>query len=160
MDGCSSPAFSQLHAEGCEIGRSEKVPGASRDGRAELATVLDFLRLGDTLVVTRRDRLGHRARPALVDARRDGPSDLVLTVLGVVAQMIGHGWQRHLILQACRSGTPAQPLRDHGEARAQIGRAVGASRPGGAVFVLEGDRAEDDVHQHAGGDVRVRQGDS
>lgn len=58
MDDCSSSAFSQLLAEGCEIVRSEKVPRASRDGRAELATVLDFLRLGDTLVVTRRDRLG------------------------------------------------------------------------------------------------------
>jgi len=41
------------------------VPRASRDGRAELATVLDFLRLGDTLVATRRDRLGTGLDPHL-----------------------------------------------------------------------------------------------
>lgn len=65
MDDCSSSAFSQLLAESCEIVRSEKVPRASRDGCAELATVLDFLRLGDTLVATRRDRLGTGLDPHL-----------------------------------------------------------------------------------------------
>ena len=38
--------------------RSEKVSGGSRDGRVELATVLEFLRPGDELMVTRLDRLG------------------------------------------------------------------------------------------------------
>jgi DNA invertase Pin-like site-specific DNA recombinase len=37
--------------------RAEKASGTSRAGRTELATLLDFLRRGDTLVVTRIDRL-------------------------------------------------------------------------------------------------------
>ena len=46
-----------LRAAGCEVIRSEKVTGTTREGRTELATLLDFLRRGDTLVVTRIDRL-------------------------------------------------------------------------------------------------------
>ena len=46
-----------LRAAGCEAIRSEKVTGTTREGRAELAILLDFLRKGDTLVVTRIDRL-------------------------------------------------------------------------------------------------------
>ena len=46
-----------LKAGGCEIIRSEKVSGTSRQGRAELELLLGFLRAGDTLVVTRIDRL-------------------------------------------------------------------------------------------------------
>ncbi|TIM03055.1 MAG: recombinase family protein, partial [Mesorhizobium sp.] len=49
--------LAKLKAEGCEVIRSEKVSGASRDGRAELATIIAFLRPGDELVVTRLDRL-------------------------------------------------------------------------------------------------------
>lgn len=46
-----------LRAAGCEVIRAEKVSGTSRDGRTELQLLLDFLRRGDTLVVTRIDRL-------------------------------------------------------------------------------------------------------
>ncbi|WP_340107560.1 recombinase family protein [Pikeienuella sp. HZG-20] len=46
-----------LKAAGCEIIRAEKVSGTSRTGRNELATLLDFIREGDTLVITRIDRL-------------------------------------------------------------------------------------------------------
>ena len=46
-----------LRAAGCEIIREEKVSGTKREGRQELATLLQFLREGDTLVVTRLDRL-------------------------------------------------------------------------------------------------------
>lgn len=46
-----------LKAAGCAIVRSEKKSGTSRDGRSELETVLSFLRPGDTLTVTRIDRL-------------------------------------------------------------------------------------------------------
>lgn len=52
-----SVQIAALRAAGCDVIRSEAVSGASRDGRAELATVLDFIRSGDTLVVTRIDRL-------------------------------------------------------------------------------------------------------
>jgi len=46
-----------LKAAGCEIIRAEKKTGTRRDGRTELQVLLDFLRPGDTLVVTRIDRL-------------------------------------------------------------------------------------------------------
>ncbi len=46
-----------LRNAGCNIVRSEKKSGTSGDGRKELETVLAFLREGDTLVVTRIDRL-------------------------------------------------------------------------------------------------------
>jgi DNA invertase Pin-like site-specific DNA recombinase len=46
-----------LRAAGCTTIRSEKKSGASRAARPELETLLAFLREGDTLVVTRIDRL-------------------------------------------------------------------------------------------------------
>ncbi|MHB8285440.1 MAG: recombinase family protein [Caulobacteraceae bacterium] len=46
-----------LKTAGCDVIRSEKMSGASREGRAELALLLEFIRKGDTLVVTRVDRL-------------------------------------------------------------------------------------------------------
>jgi DNA invertase Pin-like site-specific DNA recombinase len=42
--------------------RSEKVTGTSTEGREELAMLLQFLREGDTLVVTRIDRLARSLR--------------------------------------------------------------------------------------------------
>jgi DNA invertase Pin-like site-specific DNA recombinase len=51
-----------LKAAGCDVIRAEKVTGTSTDGRQELATVLQFLREGDTLVVTRIDRLARSQR--------------------------------------------------------------------------------------------------
>lgn len=46
-----------LKKAGCDVVRSEKVSGTSRQGRAELDILLQFLRPGDVLVVTRVDRL-------------------------------------------------------------------------------------------------------
>lgn len=46
-----------LLAAGCEKVFSEKVSGTSTAGRDALRDVLDFVREGDTLVVTRLDRL-------------------------------------------------------------------------------------------------------
>ena len=46
-----------LHAAGCDMVRSEKRSGTSTAGRTELAIVLEFLRKGDVLMVTRIDRL-------------------------------------------------------------------------------------------------------
>ena len=46
-----------LRAAGCETIRSEKVTGTTREGRTELATLIEFMRKGDVLVVTRIDRL-------------------------------------------------------------------------------------------------------
>ena len=97
--------LARLKAEGCGVIRAEKVSGGSRDGRPELATVLDFLRPGDELVVTRLDRLGRDTRDVLNlihEAEQRGAfvtvldphvstrgemGHLVMTVLGMVAQM-------------------------------------------------------------------------
>ena len=46
-----------LKAAGCDWVRSEKRSGTTTTGRQELQTVLDFLRAGDVLMVTRIDRL-------------------------------------------------------------------------------------------------------
>lgn len=46
-----------LAAAGCDIVRAETVSGTSTNGRTELNTVLEFLRAGDVLMVTRIDRL-------------------------------------------------------------------------------------------------------
>jgi len=46
-----------LKAAGCDVIRKEKASGTTTKGRAELATILDFIREGDMLVVTRIDRL-------------------------------------------------------------------------------------------------------
>lgn len=46
-----------LKAAGCGMVRTEQKSGASLDGRSELKTILDFIHPGETLVVTRIDRL-------------------------------------------------------------------------------------------------------
>ena len=51
-----------LKAAGCEVIRAEKASGTRRDGRTELQTLLEFLREGDTLVVTRIDRLARSVK--------------------------------------------------------------------------------------------------
>src|SRR5215203_641925 len=109
--------LAKLEAEGCEVIRSEKVSGASRDGRTELATILDFLRPGDELVVTRLDRLGRDTRDVLnliyeceqkgafvtvLDphvSTRGEMGHVVMTVLGMVAQM-----KRRFIKERQREG--------------------------------------------------------
>lgn len=46
-----------LERAGCTLVRAEKVTGTKLEGRDELRTLLDFMRSGDVLVVTRVDRL-------------------------------------------------------------------------------------------------------
>ncbi len=46
-----------LKAAGCAVIRAEKASGSRRDGRTELQVLLDFVQPGDTLIVTRIDRL-------------------------------------------------------------------------------------------------------
>lgn len=71
------PQLGKLRAEGCGVIRAEKVSGASRDGRNELATIIEFLRPGGELVVTRLDRLGRDTREILNlvhECEQKGPS--------------------------------------------------------------------------------------
>jgi DNA invertase Pin-like site-specific DNA recombinase len=51
-----------LRAAGCHVVRAEKRSGAGREGRTELRLLLDFLHEGDTLVVTRVDRLARSVK--------------------------------------------------------------------------------------------------
>ena len=111
------PVFLTWLAEGCQIVRAEKLSGASREGRAELATILEFLRPGDELVVSRLDRLGRDTRDVLnlihecegkgafvtvLDphvSTRGEMGHVVMTVLGMVAQM-----ERRFIKERQREG--------------------------------------------------------
>jgi DNA invertase Pin-like site-specific DNA recombinase len=112
--------LAQLKAAGCEVVRSEKMSGKSADDRPELATVMQFLRDGDELVVVRLDRLGRSTRDVLNlvhDLDRKGAAlrildpelttggdvgRIVVTVLGMVAEM-----ERKFILERQRAGIEA-----------------------------------------------------
>ena len=54
-----------LQDAGCTVVRTEKISGSSRNGRDELANILDFLQSGDVLVVCKLDRLGRNTRDVL-----------------------------------------------------------------------------------------------
>jgi DNA invertase Pin-like site-specific DNA recombinase len=95
----------KLKAAGCTLIRTEAVSGGSRNGRSELASILDFIRSGDALIVVKLDRLGRNTRDVLnlvheleekgaslrvLEPAIDtgGPMGrMVLTVLGMVAEM-------------------------------------------------------------------------
>lgn len=114
----------KLSAAGCAPVRSEKVSGASRDGRTELEAVLDFIRPGDELVVVKLDRLGRSTRDVLNivhDLDQKGASlrvlepeittagevgRLVVTVLGMVAEM-----ERKFIRERQQAGIEAAKLK-------------------------------------------------
>ena len=68
--------LAKLHEEGCEVVRFEKVSGASREGRPELATIIAFFRPGDELVGMHLDRLGRDTRDVLkLIHESKGPDD-------------------------------------------------------------------------------------
>jgi DNA invertase Pin-like site-specific DNA recombinase len=95
----------KLKTAGCTLIRTETVSGSSRNGRNELASILDFIRSGDVLIVVKLDRLGRNTRDVLNlvhDLEEKGASlrvlepaidtagpmgRMVLTVLGMVAEM-------------------------------------------------------------------------
>ena len=56
-DQTIEPQIAALREAGCAVVRSERKSGASLEGRSELRTILDFIHPGETLVVTRIDRL-------------------------------------------------------------------------------------------------------
>jgi DNA invertase Pin-like site-specific DNA recombinase len=51
-----------LKSAGCEVIREEQKSGASLEGRPQLMTILDFIHSGETLVITRIDRLARSLR--------------------------------------------------------------------------------------------------
>ncbi len=95
----------RLKAAGCEIVRAEKASGKGREGRDELAAILEFIRAGDELVVVKLDRLGRSTRDVLnlvhelegkgaaltvlepAFSTKDATGSILVTVLGMVAEM-------------------------------------------------------------------------
>lgn len=116
----------ELHAAGCSRIFAEKVTGTSTHAkRPELARLLDHLRAGDVLVVTRLDRLARSTRDLLDIAERIQTAGaglrslaepwadtttpagrMVLTVFGGIAE-----FERSLIVERTRSGREAAKAR-------------------------------------------------
>lgn len=71
----------RLTEAGCEVVRAEKESGKSAESRAELQTVLAFLRAGDQIVVTRLDRLARSLRDLCEIARLLDEKSAALVVL-------------------------------------------------------------------------------
>ena len=105
-----------LHAAGAEKVYSEQLSSVAAE-RPELATCLDFMREGDTLIVTRLDRLARSITHlleivALAERKRvalrilslgidtgTASGRLILTVLGAIAE-----FERSLMLERQREG--------------------------------------------------------
>ena len=114
----------RLREAGCSPIRSEKVSGKSRDGRDELASVMDFVREGDEVVTCRLDRLGRSTRDVLnlvheleskgafltvlepAFSTKDPTGNLLVTVLGMVAEM-----ERRFIAERQKAGIEAAKER-------------------------------------------------
>lgn len=111
----------KLEAAGCSVIRAEKASGKSRNGRDELANILEFVREGDELVVTKLDRLGRSTRDVLnivheldgkgaslrvlepeVVSTSGATGRMVITVLGMVAEL-----ERAFIKERQQSGIEA-----------------------------------------------------
>jgi len=110
----------KLKAAGCKIIRAEKVSGQSRKGRDELASILEFIRPGDELVVVKLDRLGRSTRDVLnlvheLEAKgaaltvlepafstREATGSILVMVLGMVAEM-----ERRFIRERQQAGIEA-----------------------------------------------------
>ena len=116
--------IARLEQAGCSPIRSEKVSGKDREGRGELAAVLDFVRFGDEVVVVRLDRLGRNTRDILNivhELEAKGASlrvlepdistagevgSILITVLGMVAEI-----ERRFIRERQQSGIEAAKAR-------------------------------------------------
>src|SRR3954452_7846097 len=110
----------RLREAGCEVIRAERVSGKSRDGRDELARMMDFLHAGDELLVVKLDRLGRSTRDVLnlvheLEAKgaaltvlepafstRDAAGSILVAVLGMVAEM-----ERRFIRERQQAGIEA-----------------------------------------------------
>lgn len=113
-----------LHAAGCTKLFSEKISGTRRD-RPELARMLDHLRHGDVVIVTRLDRLARSTRDLLDIAERiqdagaglrslaepwadttTAAGRMVLTVFAGIAE-----FERSIIIDRTKSGREAAKAR-------------------------------------------------
>ena len=104
-----------LKATGCGVVRAETASDSRRDRRTELQVLLDFVQLGDTLLVTRIDRLT-RSRKDLQDIVHEPTTHGV--ALRATEQPEEHGHSR-------RQGAPGhagrvRQVRDQPAPRAPI----------------------------------------
>ena len=65
-DQSTDTQVQKLKAAGCQVVRTEKLSGKSREGRDQLATLLEFIGPGDVLVCVKLDRLGRSTRDVLI----------------------------------------------------------------------------------------------
>jgi len=151
---------SELQRLGCERIFHEQVSSVAR--RNELAAALDYLRDGDTLVVTRLDRLARsvpdlltiiqqvRGKDASIEIGNLGRLDdtatgkLMITMLGAIA-----AFEREMMLERQREGIAAAKAEGKYKGRAptarrQAARCSGSSltasararSPGGSAFTV------------------------
>lgn len=142
-----------LRAAGCSMVREEKASGTSRQGRPELELALAILREGDTLVVTRIDRLARSVEDLqkIVRAVRERGAALACTeqpvdtstaagkafldMLGVFAEFetnLRRERQAEGVAQAKADGVyvgrkPSYDAKTLDEVVAMLGRGAGAS---------------------------------
>jgi DNA invertase Pin-like site-specific DNA recombinase len=151
----------RLWEAGCNLVRTEKASGGSREGRSELEAIVDFIRPGDALVVVKLDRLGRSTRDVLnivheleqrgaalrvlepaIDTA--GPmGKMVLSVLGMVAEM-----ELGFIRDRQRAGIEAAKARgeykgrkpgfDHARIRALRAEGKGATEIANAIGCKRG----------------------
>lgn len=122
-DQTVDPQLDALNAAGCDRIFSERASGALR-ARPELDAALNYIRSGDTLVVTKLDRLG-RSLPHLIDTltgldergvgfhsisegidTTTSAGRLMMHILGAIAQ-----FERDLIIERTRAGLAAAKAR-------------------------------------------------
>jgi DNA invertase Pin-like site-specific DNA recombinase len=130
-----------LKAAGCEMIREEKASGASREGRKELQILMDFIRPGDTLIVSKLDRLSRSTGDMLAIITELGEKGvgfkslaepwadttspagkLMLTVMAGVAQ-----FERERLKERQREGI--ERVRRNGEISEKTGRYKYAGPP-------------------------------
>lgn len=85
QDNSLETQIEALKAAGCATVRSEQVSGASIEGRRELQVLLEFLREGDVLLVTRLDRLARNTLDMLTIVEKLGAK-------GVGVRSLGETW--------------------------------------------------------------------
>jgi DNA invertase Pin-like site-specific DNA recombinase len=121
-----------LREAGCERIFKETISGAGRD-RPELKTALDFIRMGDSLVVWKLDRLAYSTRQLLetvgvleqrgiglkvltqqMDTASAG-GHLIFTVFSAIAE-----FEREIILERTRAGLDAARSRGHKGGRPRV----------------------------------------
>jgi DNA invertase Pin-like site-specific DNA recombinase len=105
LDQDNGNQVARLQKAKCKVIRTEKASGKSRAGRDELASIMEFIRAGDELVVVKLDRLGRSTRDVLnlvhelegkgaaltvlepAFSTKDATGSILVTVLGMVAEM-------------------------------------------------------------------------